>query len=189
MFFKTKSANVIIYSSIVIAIVIVSTIAGYTLYIQWKEDTNSLHYRRSIAKLTAEMFAKDIVLSNVNVKVWKDAPFTGIPVLEGSIKNNSQKTISSISIEVAFRRPDGSVAYRALLRPLGDDEFSASVSLSGIERTSRILAPGEGMSFKHLLRNCPRELVAGITKKTKLAKDASEEKVSLELNVAGVEAK
>lgn len=188
MLFKSKSANVIICSSIVIAVVIVSTLAGYTLYIQWKEDTNSLSYRNSISKLTAEMFAKDIVLSNVSVKVWKEPPFTGIPVIEGSIKNNSQKTMTSLSVEAAFRRPDGSVAYRAWLRPLGEDEFSQRTALSGAERTRRVLAPGEGMSFKHLLRNCPRELVSGVTNKAKRPKAGSEDKVSLEYKVAAVEA-
>lgn len=186
MFLKSKHANVIIYSSLVIAIVLVSTLAGYTLYIQWKEDSFALTYRNSIYKLTAEMFRQDVILSNVNVKIWEGAPYGEMPVFEGKIKNNSAKAVASLTIEVAFRRPDGSVAYKAWMNPLGDKESSPYPISAGVGHARNVLLPGEGMSFAQILRNCPREVTASLPRKSKLAKDVAKKDLVLEYAIVGV---
>lgn len=186
MFLRNKHANVIIYSSIVIAIVLVSTLAGYTLYIQWKEDSFALKYRNSIYKITAEMFRPEIVISNASAKISEGDPFAGMPVFEGSIKNNSAKTLSAVTIELVFRRGDGSVIYRGWLSPIGENGPSHKAQFPGEEEIGSALMPGEGMSFRFFLKNCPREIASSLPKRSDLSKNPLKNKFKLEYSVVGV---
>lgn len=186
MFLRNKHANVIIYSSIVIAVVLVSTLAGYTLYIQWKEDSFALKYRNSIYKITAEMFRPEIAISNASAKISEGEPFDGMPVFEGSIKNNSVKTLSSVTIEVVFRRKDGSVVYRGWLRPVGENGVSYKAQFPGEEKIGNALMSGEGMSFRFFLKNCPREIASSLPRRSDLSGNQSRDRFKLEYSVVGV---
>lgn len=170
MFLKSKNANVIMYSSVVIAIVMISTLFGYSLYIQWKEDSFALRYRNSIYKLTAAMFRSDIQLSNVTVRPWGDGPYGDVPVFEGSIKNNSQKALTSITVEVSFRRPDGTVLYKTWVHPLGEKESGARAVLPEDGHARSVLSPGESMSFAQMLKNCPKEVLSTLPSRPKSGK-------------------
>jgi hypothetical protein len=183
---KKKHILVVVFSSVIITVVLVSTLVGYSLYIQWKEDSFAAKYRNSIYKLTAEMLRKDITIANTSVRIGKDEPFSGMPVLEGSIKNNSPKTITSMMIELSFFRPDGSVVYKDWFYPLKEKQVSQPVSFSGAERTRNVLLPGEGMTFRHLLRSCPHALVTQIAMDEEFAKTGSENDIKLEYSITGL---
>ncbi|RKY42568.1 MAG: hypothetical protein DRP85_02210 [Candidatus Makaraimicrobium thalassicum] len=186
MFIKKKNIVVIIFSSVIIAVVFVSTLIGYTIYVQWKEDSFALKYRNSIYRLTAELFRKEIAMSNVNVKVGVEEPFPGMPLLEGSLRNNFNKTIDSIRIEVSFLEQDGTVVYNDWFHPLGEQHSVSSPLFSGMEQTRNLLLPGEGISFRHLLRNCPRELIAQLSTKSKFARSHSKDKIRLVYSITGL---
>ncbi|MFC1480328.1 hypothetical protein ACFL5Y_02635 [Candidatus Omnitrophota bacterium] len=186
MFLKKKHILVIVFSSIIIAVVFVSTLIGYSLYIQWKKDSFALRYRNSIYKLTAELFRKNVVMSNVRVKIGGKELFPGLPLLEGSFKNNSNKIVTSVLVEVYFLRPDGTVVYKDWVYPLGEQHFGSSTLFPGIKQTRNILLPGEGISFRHLLRNCPREVVEQVSARTKLAKNSSKDKIRMVYSIAGL---
>lgn len=186
MLLRNKHANVILYSSVVIAVVLVSTLTGYTLYIQWKEDSFALKYRNSIYKITAEMFRPEIVMSNASAKISEGEPFSGMPVFEGSIRNNSAKTLSSVTIEVVFRRSDGSVIYRGWITPVGENGVPHKAQFPGEEEIGSALMPGEGMSFRFFLKNCPREIVSSLPRRSGLSVNPSRNKFKLEYSVVGV---
>ncbi|MDD3088881.1 MAG: hypothetical protein PHT95_02925 [Candidatus Omnitrophica bacterium] len=187
MLFKSKHANVIVYSSLVIALVMVSTLAGFTIYVQWKEDSFAHKYRSSIYKLSAEIFRPDLSLSNVLVKLWEDSPFGAVPVFEGSLKNGTKKTITAVTVEVIFSRPDGSVVYKDWVQPFGGQDFvSVGTAFGHAEHTRNILLPGEGMSFSHLLKNCPREVISSIKKKALFTKKGSRDGLVMEYSIRGV---
>ncbi len=186
MFIKRKHIAVIIFSSIIIAVVFVSTLIGYSLYIQWKKDSLALKYRNSIYKLTAELFKNDVVLSNVCVKMEDGKLLSEMPLLEGRLKNNSNKTITSIAIEVSFLAPDGTVVYDSWFNPLGEEYFGTPPLLSGMRQTRNVLLPGEGISFRRLLRNCPPEVVAQLSAKAEFARNQPENKVKLVCSIAGL---
>ena len=99
---RSKHFLVIAFSSLIIGVVLASTVIGYSLYIEWKNTTFISRYKSSIAKLTAEMFKEDIAISNVNVRIAREGPFSGLPFIEGSLKNNSPKAITSILMEISF---------------------------------------------------------------------------------------
>ncbi|MEA3489076.1 MAG: hypothetical protein U9R44_01880 [Candidatus Omnitrophota bacterium] len=186
MFIKKKHILVIILSSIIITAVFVSTLIGYTLYIQWKKDSFELKYRNSIYKLTAELFRKDVFISNVNVKILNNMARPDVPVFEGTLKNNSNKIITSILLEVSFQGQDGTVAYKAWFHPLGE-QYPGDFTLSPVKRQTRnILFPGKGLSFRHPLRNCPREIVTEVTAKSNFAKNDSKRSIKLVYSIEGL---
>ena len=186
MSIKKKHILVVVFSSIIIAAVFISTLVGYTLYIQWKKDSFALMYRDSIYKLTAELFKNDIILSNVYVKLGTDGALLDVPLLEGSLKNNSAKTITSVMIEVSFVRQDGTVVYNDWFQPLGKERFTSGTLFSRMRGTKNVLLPGEGLSFRHILRNCPRKVFEAVSTKAEFAKEDSAEKINVVYKVAGL---
>ena len=186
MFLRSKHANVIVYSSIVIAVVMVSTLVGYILYIQWKEDSFALRYRNSIYKLTAAMFKSEILLSNVSIRPWEESAHVDVPIFEGSIKNNSSKALTSVTVEISFRRPDGSVVYKSWVHPLGEKESMARPVLPVMGHARSVLLPGEGMSFSQMLKNCPKEVLTSLPRKAKAAKGSPKSDIAAEYTIVGV---
>jgi hypothetical protein len=186
MSIKKKHILVIIFSSLIISVVFLSTLAGYMLYIQWKKDVFAVNYRNSIYKLTAELFSKDVVLSNVNVKISDQEPFVGKPVFMGNIKNNSNKSVTSILLEVYIQEPNGNVVYRGWYYPLGERPYGNPSVFFGSHPTRNVLLPGEGISFKHPLLNCPKQLVAEISGKDKFAKRETRGGLTLTYSVEGM---
>jgi len=109
---KSKNIMVIIFSSVIIAIVFLSTLVGYSLYVEWKNDSRAVQYNNSMYILTAEIFKSDIAVSNVTVRMGEHGPFRGQPIIEGDIKNNSPKPVNLLTMEVFFEKADGSVVYK-----------------------------------------------------------------------------
>ena len=183
---KRKHAQVIIYSSVIIAIVFISTLAGYSIYVQWKKDTFASKYRNSIYKLTSELFKNDIVLSNIDVKMDENNVSAKVPLIEGRIKNNTGKTVTSVLVEVAFLEPDGRVLYRGWFHPLGERRFGSPIFSPSAQKTRNVLLPGEGITFRYLLRNCPREVVREISKKSEFAKNRTDNTINIFCSIEGL---
>lgn len=185
MFVKKKNIPIIIFSSLIIAVTIVCTLVGHGVYIQWKKDTFALKYRSSIYKMTADLFGSSVMLSNVYVSMGEGA-FFDVPVFEGSVKNNSKKTITSMLIEVSFQEPDGTVIYKNWVHPLGEQHYGRGAMLQGVESASSVLLPGEGITFRYILKNCPDELIEQVSSKSGFAKSNSWDKISMSYSITGM---
>jgi hypothetical protein len=183
MVLKSKNILVILFSSVIIAIVLLSTLLGYSLYVEWKNDSRSVKYNNSMYILTAEMFKSDIVISNVVVRMGEHGPFRGQPIIEGDIKNNSPKPVNLLTVEVFFENPDGSVVYKDRLLPLGGSRFAHSTLFSGVEPGQEILLPGNSKVFRHIFRNCPPEVVQEIASKASFAKNESDDKMKIRYSI------
>lgn len=188
MFIKRKHRLVIGFSSFIIGMVFVLTLVGYNLYIKFKGDGSAANYGSSIYKLNAELFRKDIILSNVSVETDKHASRARLPFIKGSLKNNSNKTVSSVLVEVSFQKRDGSVLYKERIYPLGDKKLSSrAVSLFfGRGRTYNVLLPSEGISFRHSIGNCPNEIYEQFSNKTNFAKN-SKNKITIVYSISGLD--
>lgn len=183
---KRKHAQVIIYSSLIITVVFISTLIGYSIYMQWKKDAFASKYRNSIYKLTAELFKNDIVLSNIGVKMDPDGASSKVPLIEGRLKNNSNKTVTSILVEVAFLTPNGRVLYKGWFHPLGERRFGSPVFPADDQKARNVMLPGEGITFRYLLRNCPHEVVEEIYEKSEFAKKKTDDGITLVCSVEGL---
>jgi len=168
--------------------VFVSTLVGYNLYIQFKGESSVVKYGNSIYKLNAELFRKDINLSNVSVETGKHGSRARLPFIKGSLKNNSNKTVSSVLVEVFFQKRDGSVLYKERIYLLGDKKLSSrAVSLFlGRRRTYNVLLPSEGISFRHPIGNCPNEIYEQFSNKTNFAKN-DKNKIEIVYSIAGLD--
>ncbi len=186
MFIKKKHILVIIFSSVIIAVVLISTLIGYALYIRWKEDSFALKYRNSIYKLTAELFRNEIALSNVRIVMEGEGPHSGRVFLEGDIKNNTNKTVTSLLVEAYFDEPDGTVVYKDWFHPLGEAGQGGPSIFFGAHTAKDVLHPGEGMSFRHRFLNCPRKLREELFRKTKFARRGEKDGVTMRYSMEGL---
>jgi len=168
---------------VIIAVVLLSTLLGYSLYVEWKNDSRAIKYNNSMYSLTAEIFKSDIIVSNVKVRMGKHGPFRGQPMIEGDIKNNSPKPVNLLTIEVIFEKADGSVVYKDHLLPLGGGQFAHSTLFSGIEPGQEVLLPGNSKNFRHIFRNCPPEVLQEIAEKTNFAKNGFIGKMKLRYSI------
>ncbi len=181
MYIKKKHLAVVLFSSGIIAAVMVSTLVGYVVYIEWKKDSTASMYYDSLHGLTADMFKADIVLFNMNTGI-AEGVFEGAPIVEGSLKNNSSKIISSIMLEVAFLRADGSVAYRKLFFPFGENKI-IPISTEGLKT---VLLPGFDISFKYPLRDCPQEVISQLYTKSEFARAAKRDRLEVKYSIVGM---
>jgi len=185
-----KHSILVIFSSFIIVVVLVATLLGYNIYVQWVEDTSSVKYRDDIYKLTAHIFKKNIDIYNIIPKSGNEAVLSGVldgmPILEGKIKNNTSKIITSVMVEIYFSDPDGSVVYRDWFYPLGENYFFDSPFFSGKIRPQMVLPPGETMTFRYLLRNCPAHVLSQILSSKNFAKINPDKEVKMILNISGV---
>jgi len=166
----------------------VSTLIGYSLYVHWKEDSFALKYRNSIYKLTAELFKDKIAISNVSVGNKNSQIPSSVPFVKGSLKNNSAKTVSSVLIELVFQEPNGIVVYKDWIYPLGVKKTQKTFPLFyGLVETSNVLLPGEGISFRHPLRNCPSAVLRRITEKTNFARKDEKNAIEISCSVVGLD--
>lgn len=182
---KKKHIQVILFSSIIIASVFITTLVGYTLYIQWKKDAFTTTYRSSVYKLTAELFKNDIPWSKVKLDVRDASRGREIAVFEGAITNNTGKTLESLLIEISFVDPDGRVLYKDWVDPLTEHRFWRAVPTDSASIT-RVLLPGETLIFRHNLSNCPREIVKDISGMKGFAKSDVEQKVKYVYSIEGL---
>jgi len=187
MTIKPKHMPVVIFSSIIITVVIISTLAGYEVYLKWKEDTFGVSYRDSIEKLTAEMLRQNIEIYGVNGRFAPGTLSMKIPILEGKIKNNLKKTINSLTVEIAVSKTDGVVLYKDWFQPIGDEKLSAgSPFFSSIKQTKEALKPGEILQFRYIFKNCPYETLSQICTDSQFSKDTTSKKVKVDLLVSEV---
>ncbi|MBD3296963.1 MAG: hypothetical protein GF392_06295 [Candidatus Omnitrophica bacterium] len=178
---KKKHIQVIVFSSLIISIVIITTLAAQLFYVQWKKDTSASAYRNSIYDLTARIFRDDLVVRDAGISVKNPQGDQRIPVFEGSIENRTGKTITSILMEVSFLREEGSVAYKGWFRPVGEGMYGSSALLHG-GATGKVLLPGEMISFREKLPNCPREIISGFAEGAGAARyDGEEFELSFEI--------
>lgn len=183
MFVKPKNVIVIVLSSVIVASVFVSTIAGYSFYTQWKKDSFTAMYKSSIYRLTGEIFKNEVAVSNINVYVDPEKAKHSVPIIEGTIKNSTTKTISSIVIELSFSNNKGVVIYNDWFYVLDNVDLGI---LSSAGTTKNVILPGGVVSFKEILKNCPQSVIDKIRGRGMFAKSDSEEAIVVSCKVAGM---
>jgi hypothetical protein len=165
MFLKKKNIPVIFYSSVIIIAVLVANIALYIVYFEWKNKRAIDVYERSIYALTAGLFKGEVDVLNLDLIPLGGGSGPEMAVVEGTIINKSSKTISSILLEISFVAGDGSVRYTHRFHPFGKgpgEKDLGSPTLYPLAGTTRnMLLPGDRVTFRHILRNCPADIPAG----------------------------
>lgn len=179
MIIKKKSILVIVLSSTVVAVVLVITLFGFYIYLNLKEENNNDAYISDIRQLNAKLYSKCILISSVVIKIGEEGAFKNEPVVEGQIKNTSNKKLVSLKLKLSLLDKDGRVLYMDAFYPLRHKSYFGVIS----EETGNFLAPSDSVSFKHILRNCPNDIEIYLKMKKQFAKEKKKETINIEYKI------
>ena len=167
MALKQRSALVIVISSAVIASVLALTIFGFYAYLRWKEKNMEKNYKLATYDLDAHLFEKYIVI-DAKPKIAAKGTHKGKPVVEGTIKNTTEKRICSLKMKIAFCNREGEVVYVDRIYPVG-------------------VGGRDSISFACQLKNCPPEVLGYLKSKSQFVKAGSYEPLEFIYKVEGLD--
>ena len=179
MFIKRKSILVIFLSSTIIALVLVMTLVGFYLYLNWTLENDKNLYKNALYELTAKLFEKYISVADIVLKIESEGQLEGEPVVEGHIVNKTNKKVLSIKMKVSVSDNDSRVLYTESFYPLGQSQYLAVIK----KETGNYLAPNDAISFKHLLKNCPKEILTYLRMKTRFAKEKKSQSLGVNYKI------
>jgi hypothetical protein len=180
---KRTSALVIIVSSLVIISVLALTIFGFYAYLEWKEKDMQKNYRIALYDLNAIVFA-DYVSLKLRATIDYGSVFTAKPIIEGTVKNMSNKKIFSLRVRIAFYDRDRRVVYADTFYPVGLD-LESLINLGGV--TENFLREGDSISFTRHLKNCPRKVVSYLGSQSRLTGHVRTETLKLDYKIEGID--
>jgi hypothetical protein len=181
---KKKHFPVILFSSSIVIVVFLSTLFGYSLYTQFKKDAFTAGYWDSIYAISADIFREDIVLTNTNVKT--DESGEEAPVVTGTIRNNSERQITNVLIEFSFSEQDGRVLYKEWVRPLAGQSFDGVRFFTDPVSGEEVISPGGSFNFRHVMRNCPKNVIRRIPTKRGFGRKDGSRKIEFKSSVGAL---
>jgi len=180
---KRTSALVIVISSSVIISVLILTILGFYAYLEWKEKTIRKNYQLALYDLNGRVFAEYITI-DLFPAIEAEGPFKGKPVIEGTVRNTSNKSIYSLKLKIAFCDPERRVAYIDRFYPVGTALDSPAAAG---DVTENFLRENDSISFKRQLINCPPEVVRYLKSKSNFARVDRAGPLRLEYKIEGLD--
>lgn len=183
MFIKKKNISVILWSSLVVGLIFVSSLLVYNIYLQWKADTLSATYRTQVQSVMAELYRDKVVLENSKI-IATDPGRAGKPmaVLESVLVNRSSKTIDSALLELTVRDMEGEVRYKSWIYLLSSAPIAGHGRIK-VNEMADVLKANESFLFRHRLLNFPEEVLEQIQRQRNFARGRSDKRVLVELSI------
>ena len=94
MLIKKKSVIVALVSSFVIALVLILTLVGYFVYLEFKGNEFKRYYSELLEKAKAGVYSKYIDITKLDARIENSGPLKGKPIIEGVVTNKGKKEIS-----------------------------------------------------------------------------------------------
>jgi len=159
---KKKSLVVGLISSFVIALVLVLTLVGYFIYLEFKAEKFKLYYEELLGRTKAKVYSKYINIEKLDARIENTGVLKGRPIIEGVVTNKGAKDVLNLVINVSFLDKDNAMIYETEFHPqepaLGNTVFS-HVNIPYISSPTKItLKPSEPAVFKKIISNCPTEI-------------------------------
>lgn len=183
---KPRTRPVIILSSLIIASVMILTMLGFYVYLQWKEKNLRNTYYEDLYELNAQIFKKNISVE-LKVKLETEGYFKGTPVIYGTITNHLGKKIYSLKMKVRLFDKEQKVLYVDTFFPIGYDIETFVDIRELVFNTENFLAEGDSISFNHQIRNCPPNVLDYFRAQLKFAKSESVKPLNLTYTIEGLE--
>lgn len=164
MLIKRKSLIVGLVSSLVISIVLVMTLVGYSIYLELKSRDFGRIYQELLEKAKARVYSRHLEAFGLDARIENTGALKGRPVIEGAITNKGTKDITNLVMKVSFVDKDSAVIYEFTSHPQEPALGGAGLTQVSIPylRTNthprNILKPGQTLKFKQVITNCPTEL-------------------------------
>jgi len=180
---KRVSTLVILISSLVIISVLGLTIFGFYAYLGWKVKDIRQNYKLALYDLNGRVFGRYITLKLYPVISARGA-FKGRPVVEGTVKNSSNKRIYSLKLKIAFYDQGRRVAYVDRFYPVGSAPESPA---NTPDVTENYLRENDSISFIQPLKNCPPKVLLFLKSKSGFARARGTEQFDFEYKIEGMD--
>lgn len=176
MIIKQKSLVVALISSFVISLVLALTLVGYLAYIEIKGEEFKRRYHELLQKANAKVYSRYIEISKLRADMEIGGVLKGMPIIEGIIKNNGYKDITSLLINIKFLDRDGAIIYEETFYPQEPSLGASSLPRAPFSylhsSTKVILKPNSSLPFKRILSSCPAEIVKVLREGTNVVKSS-----------------
>jgi hypothetical protein len=159
---KRKSLIVAFVSSVVIALVLILTLVGYYIYLEFKAEEFRRHYQDLLNKAKAKVYSKYIEIKKIDARIENTGALKGKPIIEGIVTNKGTKDILNLAIRVSFLDKDGAVIYETELRPQEpalENTALPHINIPYLYNSPKtVLRPNESFVFKKIIPSCPTEI-------------------------------
>lgn len=162
MLIKRKSLIVALVSGVVISLVLILTLIGCFVYIEFKAEEFKRTYQELLRKAKAVVYSKHLEISGLDARIEYTGPLKGKPVIEGTVANKGSRAVTELTLKINFTDKDNAVIYETILRPqepsLGSSGL-APISIPYLYTPPKTaLKPKEALRFKKILAGCPTEI-------------------------------
>ncbi len=164
MIIKRKSLIVGLVSSIVIALVLIMTLVGYFIYLEFKSREFSRVYQELLEKAKAKVYSKHLDIFGLDARIENAGALKGKPIIEGAITNKGSREIINLVLKLSFLDRDNASIYELVAYTqepaLGSTIFThTSIShMYGYAHPVDALKPGQTLKFKKIITGCPTEI-------------------------------
>ncbi len=180
---KRVSTLVIMISSLVIISVLGLTIFGFYAYLGWKAKDIRQNYKLALYDLNGRTFARYITLK-LYPGIGTRGAFKGKPVIEGTVKNSSNKRIYSLKLKIAFYDPGRRAVYVDRFYPVG---LALESPVNASDVTKNFLRENDSISFVQPLKNCSSKVLLFLKSKSGFAKVRGAEPFDFEYKIEGMD--
>lgn len=140
-----------------------ATLAGFFIYITWKEKESEDFYLEKLGTVQAQTHSKNIIISPLVAVIGKEHPFKNKPIIEGKIENRGNWTIKHLVLKASFLNFKNESMYDVEFSPLRYILKKENTKIPFIEMLIREeelpLKPYEKAEFTFTMENCPRDLL------------------------------
>jgi len=175
MHLKKKSVIVALISGIIVSIVLILTLVGYSIYLELKNEESRISYMYAMDKINARIYGKYIEISGLTAKIEKSGVLRDKAVLEGTVKNNGQREFSELITKIKFLDTDGAVIYEAisdLLEPALGAGTVGTIKIPYLSYSPHIRVKiGSSLPFKKILTSPPAEIYSCLRDEGGLSKN------------------
>lgn len=164
MIIKRKSLIVGLVSSVVIALVLIVTLIGYSIYLEFKSREFGRVYQELLGKAKAKIYSRHLDIFGLDARIENTGALKGKPIIEGAITNKGSREIVNLAIKLNFLDRDSASIYELTAHPqepaLGSTVFThvSMPHLYSYAHPIDTLKPGQTLKFKKIITNCPTEI-------------------------------
>ncbi len=164
MLIKRKSLIVGLVSSVVIALVLIMTLIGYFIYLEFKSREFANVYQELLEKTKAKVYSRHLDIFGLDARIENTGALKGKPIIEGAITNKGSRDIVNLVLKLSFLDKDSASIYEITAHPqepaLGSTVFTrvSMPHLYSYAHPIDALKPGQTLKFKKIITSCPTEI-------------------------------
>jgi len=114
---KRKSLIVGLISSMIIALALIVTLVGYSVYLEFKNGEFKRIYQELLKETKAKVYSKHLDIFGLDARIESTGALKGKPIIEGAVTNKGTKDIVSLVLRLSFLDKDSAVIYELTAHP------------------------------------------------------------------------